>query len=125
MTDNILLYINLEEHADAAGFCITAASLQALNFKEIQMNDEMMADMYYANSSEFLDDGDNSAAISECSKAISEGIEDARIYNNRAYAYIALGEGLKARLDFESSLELDPSDSWVRDKINELKSKGY
>jgi len=89
------------------------------------MDNELMADMYYVKTSEYLDNGDNSTAISECSNAISKGIQDARIYNNRAYAYIAQGEALKARLDFESSLKLDPSDDWVRDQINSLKSKGF
>jgi len=89
------------------------------------MGDELLANMYYAKTSEYLDNGDNSTAISECTAAISKGIKDARIFNNRAYAYIAIGEALKARLDFESSLKLNPSDDWVRNQINELKSKGF
>jgi len=89
------------------------------------MDAEMMADFFAAKTSEHLDNGDNSAAILDCGTTISKGIRDARIYNNRAYAYIAQREWLKARLDFESSLKLDPTDDWVRDKINEFKSKGY
>jgi len=89
------------------------------------MSDELMANMYYVKASQYFDDGNNSAAISECNAAISKGIKDAQIFNIRAYAYLTIGEVLKARLDFESSLKLNPSDSWVREKINELKSKGY
>ena len=89
------------------------------------MTDELMANMYYVKASEAYDNDNFSEAISFCNTAISKGIQDARIYNNRAYCYIAQGECLKARLDLESSLKLDSTDSWVRDTINELKSKGF
>jgi len=85
--------------------------------------EEYEANMHYVHASQYFDDGNNSAAISECTTAISKGIQDARIYNTRAYAYIKQGEIQKACSDFEASLRLDPSDSWVRDMLNKLRRK--
>jgi Flp pilus assembly protein TadD len=89
------------------------------------MDNELEANMHYVHAGQYYDAGNYSAAISECSTAISKGIQDVRIYNMRAYSYMKQGEALKARLDFEASLKLNPTDSWVRDKIVELKNKGY
>ncbi|MDR1804548.1 MAG: hypothetical protein LBQ94_13180 [Treponema sp.] len=87
--------------------------------------DELERNMYYVHASEYFDDGDYSEAISECSTAISKGVRDARIYNIRAYSYVQQGEALKARLDFDASLKLDPSDDEIRGFRDTLKSKGF
>jgi Tfp pilus assembly protein PilF len=87
--------------------------------------DELEGNMYYVHAAKYFDDGDYSGAISECSTAISKGVEDARIYNIRAHSYVQIGEYLKARLDYEASFRLDPSDSWVGDKCDELRSMGF
>jgi Flp pilus assembly protein TadD len=89
------------------------------------MDDELERNMCYVHAAEYYDNGDYSKAISECSKGISKGLEDARIYNIRAYSYIAQGEYKKARLDFDASAELDPTDSEIRDYRDALKEKGY
>ena len=98
-------------------------------FKENKMGDvdmdELERNMCYVHAAEYFDDGDYSAAVSECSAAISKGVRDDRIYNIRAYSYLKRGEALKARLDFDASLELDPDDSEIMDFRDRLKSMGY
>jgi tetratricopeptide (TPR) repeat protein len=83
------------------------------------------SNMYYIRAAEYFDDEEYDEAISTCSTAISQGIYDARIYNIRAHSYMAQDEYLKARLDYDASLELDPDDSWVRSTRDMLESKGY
>jgi len=89
-----------------------------------EMN-EIERNMCYTTAAAHYDNGDYSAAISECSTGISKGTLDARVYNIRAYSYIQQGEILKARLDFDTSLKLDPADSEIRGFRDTLKSKGY
>jgi len=89
------------------------------------MDNELERNMCYVNAANYFDDGDDSAAISECSTAISKGVADARIYNIRAYSYMRQGNLLQARLDFDASLELDPDDDEIRGFRDTLESKGY
>ena len=89
------------------------------------MDNELERNMYYVHAVEYLKNGNPSAAISECSIAISKGVQDARIYNIRGHSYVQQGEYSKARLDYDASLRLNPNDSWVRDTRDELKNKGY
>jgi len=82
-------------------------------------------EMCYLHAMEHHKAGNYSAAIAECSTAISEGLVDARIYNARAFSYYSQGEYLKARLDFDASFKLDPTDSWVGDFRDKLINDGY
>ena len=90
----------------------------------VDMN-KLERNMHYVHAGQYFDSGNYSAAISECSTAISKGIQDARIYNMRAHSYMQQREYSKARLDYEASLGLNPSDSWIRDKIAEIRNAGY
>jgi len=86
---------------------------------------DLERNMHYVHAATSFDNGNYSAAISECSTAISKGIQDAQIYTIRAHSYMKQGEQLKARLDYEAALKLDPSDSWIRGIVNQLKSSGF
>jgi Tfp pilus assembly protein PilF len=87
--------------------------------------DELVKNMHYVHACNFFDNGDYSAAISECSTAIAKGVQFAPIYNIRAYSYIKQLEHLKARLDFDASLKLDPTDGEIKDFRDQLISKGF
>jgi Tfp pilus assembly protein PilF len=87
--------------------------------------DELEKNMHYVHACNFFDNGDYSAAIAECSTAISKGVQYAPIYNIRAYSYIKQREYLKARIDFDASLQLDPTDIEIKRFRDQLQSKGF
>jgi tetratricopeptide (TPR) repeat protein len=74
---------------------------------------------YYERGNVQLDQGDNAAAIADYTKALTLDSTNARAFNNRALAYVALGQADQALADYAEAIKVDPS--YVRAYQNRLR----
>ena len=74
---------------------------------------------YYERGNVQLDAGANDAAIADYGKAIMLDPGDARAFNNRALAYVALGQLVQALADYAAAIKLDPG--YLRAYVNRLR----
>jgi tetratricopeptide (TPR) repeat protein len=66
------------------------------------------ATAYYERGNVQLDAGANAAALADYNKAIALNPSDARAFNNRALAHVALRQPDQALADYTAAIELDP-----------------
>ncbi|MEO7910252.1 MAG: tetratricopeptide repeat protein [Roseiflexaceae bacterium] len=74
---------------------------------------------YYERGNVQLDAGANEAAIADYDKAIALDPSNPRAFNNRALAYVALGQLDPALADYAAAIKLDPG--YVRAYENRLR----
>ncbi len=63
---------------------------------------------YYERGNVQLDAGANAAALADYDKAIALDPSNARAFNNRALAHVALGQTDQALADYAAAIKLDP-----------------
>jgi tetratricopeptide (TPR) repeat protein len=80
---------------------------------------KVQAAAYYERGNVQLDAGANAEAIADYDKAIALDPRDARMFNNRALAYGALGQLDQALADYAAAITLDPA--YVRAYENRLR----
>jgi tetratricopeptide (TPR) repeat protein len=73
---------------------------------------------YYERGNVQLDGGDHQAAINDYTKALALDPTNARAFNNRALAFVALGESDRALADYAAAIKADPG--YVRALQNRL-----
>jgi tetratricopeptide (TPR) repeat protein len=73
---------------------------------------------YYERGNVQLDQGENSAAVADYTKALALDPTNARTFNNRALAYAALSQPDQALADYTMAIRVDPS--YIRAYQNRL-----
>jgi tetratricopeptide (TPR) repeat protein len=91
----------------------------AIATAEAASDAKVQAAAYYERGNIQLDTGANAEAIADYDKAIARDSSDARIFNNRALAYVALGQLDQALADYAAAIKLDPG--YVRAYENRLR----
>ena len=61
------------------------------------------------------------SALTNIHKAMEIGGEQSRYFSSLAGTYQLVGDKAEVIRNYEKALELDPSDTFVRDKLSELK----
>jgi tetratricopeptide (TPR) repeat protein len=64
---------------------------------------------YYERGNIQLDQGENIAAVADYTKALALDPTNARAFNNRALAYVALGQADQALADYAMAVQRDPN----------------
>lgn len=78
---------------------------------------------YYNRAGVYKEQGKLDQAISDYSQAIKYNASNALYYFSRGDVYEAQGNLTNAKMDYEKTLQLDPNDSYCRDKLEKLQGK--